>query len=232
MAKTIKQMEEIVSFTEAQMVERKLIHRGMHQRDILNTFRDLRTQLLQKSAERTDSARRNFVTLVTSVSDAGGASFVSANLATVFALDPNRTALLVDCDIYHANQERELAIGEVGLGMTDYLVEETVDIEEIIYATGVPRLRLIPVGNMIESGAEAFNSERMERFLDHVKSRHADRYIFVDAPPAHSAEARILAQICDHTLLVVPYGKVTQSQIESAIDGLGAGRVTGMVFNN
>ena len=85
---------------------------------------------------------------------------------------------------------------------------------------------------MIESSAEAFNSERMERFLDHVKQRHVDRFIFVDAPPANTAEARILAELCDYTLMVVPSGKVTRGQIEAAIDGLGAGIVTGLVFNN
>lgn len=226
MAKTIKQMEEIVQFTESELVDKKLVHRGMRQRDVLNTFRDLRTQLLQQQKDR-----KNFVTLVTAVGEGGGASFVSTNLAAVFALDPNRTALLVDCDIYH-NNTNHLLIGEAGPGITDYLVEEDINVEDVIYATGVPRLRLIPVGDSGEAGAEAFNSERMEHFLEHVKSRHGDRYIFVDAPPATSAEARILAQLCDFTILVVPYGRVTRGQIEGAIDGLGADKVSGLIFNN
>ncbi|MEJ2742477.1 MAG: CpsD/CapB family tyrosine-protein kinase [Gammaproteobacteria bacterium] len=225
MATTIKKMEEITSFSEEELANRKIVHRRMHQREILNTFRDFRTQLLQKSG------RNNFVTLVTSVMSHGGSSFVSTNLSAAFALDPNRTAILVECDIY-CMSKNTLLIGTPGPGITDYLVDENLAIEDIIYATGIPRLRVIPVGEMHESGAEAFNSERMERFLSHLKARHADRYIFVDAPPASSAEARILAQLCDFTLLVVPYGKVTQSDVESAIDGLGAGRVTGVIFNN
>ena len=225
MATTIKKMEEITRFAEGDLAKRKIVHRGMHQREILNTFRDLRTQLLHKSG------RNNFVTLVTSITEGGGASFVSTNLAATFALDPNRTAIVVECDIYRTNKDT-LLIGPPGPGITDYLVDEQISVEDIIYATGVPRLRVIPVGEMHESGAEAFNSERMERFLDHVKARHVDRYIFVDAPPASSAEVRILAQLCDFTLLVVPYGKVTRSEIDAAIDGLGAQRVTGVIFNN
>lgn len=226
MAKTIKKMEEIVQFKDTELVEKKIIHRGMRQSDVLNTFRDLRTKLLKQSSDR-----KNFVTLVTSVGEGGGASFISTNLAAVFALDPNRTALLVDCDIYHTNTNH-LLIGEPGPGITDYLIDEDLNIEDIIYATGVLRLRLIPVGDSGESGAEAFNSERMEIFLDHVKARHSDRFIFVDAPPATSAEARILAQLCDFTILVAPYGRVTRGQIEGAIDGLGQNKVSGVIFNN
>ena len=62
----------------------------------------------------------------------------------------------------------------------------------------------------------------MNEFIKEVRSRYPDRFIFIDAPPIlSSSEARILSDIADVVLLVVPHGRATPPQIESAIEVVG-----------
>ena len=48
---------------------------------------------------------------------------------------------------------------------TDTTSTAPIDVEDIIYASGIPRLRVIPVGSHCESGAEYFSSQKMQHFL-------------------------------------------------------------------
>lgn len=94
-------------------------------------------------------------------------------------------------------------------------------------------MRVVPVGNNREGGTEKLNSPRMRDFFAEIKNRYADRYVIVDAPSAadYDAEIRILAELCDFVVLVVPYGKVTESQLNASIDKIGVNRLAGIVYN-
>lgn len=222
----IRHMSELPPLSPAELDERRVIHAASPNREALNTFRELRTQLLQRSS------KDNFVVLVTSVSTGGGASFVSLNLAAAFALDNAKTALLVDCNFYTPAVEKLLYV-QHEYGLTDYLDSETMDADEIIYASGIPRLRIIPVGHQLTTGTEFYSSARMEHFVHNLRQRYADRYVVIDAPPVGIyPDSRILADLCDFVLLVVPYGKVTQEQVQAAVDALPEQKLLGIVFNN
>jgi Mrp family chromosome partitioning ATPase len=178
------------------------------------------------------SKGKNFICLVTSLCDGGGSSFVAMNLAAAVALDKTKTSLLVDCNLYDPSVDRLLGV-EADYGLTDFLDEPQLQVQDIIYASGVPRMRLIPVGSNRERGAEHFSSQRMGQFVDGIKARYADRFVFVDAPPiASSAEAKILAGLCDMVVLVVPYGKVSEQQMNQGISMVAEDKLAGVVFNN
>lgn len=222
----ISNMAELSRMSVEEMAERKIIHPGMSQKGVLNTFRELRTQLMKLSENQ------NIVVMVTSVAANSGTSFVSTNLGAVFALDKTKTALLIDCNIYDPSLNKLLDV-EPDYGLTDFLAEEKLDVNDIIYATGIPRLRVVPVGTHTEAGAEYFGSSRMKAFIDGLKSRYPDRYLIIDAPPIGTwAEARILSDLSDFVVLVVPYGKVNEAQVASAIDALGEEKLAGILFNN
>ena len=222
----IRTMSEVGEFDSAELNRLKIIHHGMSNRKVLNTFRDLRTNLMQKVR------RKNFSCLVSSVTAKGGGTFVTANLAAAFALDQTKTSLIVDCNLYDSAIDRLLPVSPE-LGLTDYLIDSSIDIEQILYASGIPRLRVVPLGSHLESAAEFFSSNRMIEFVERIKNRYPDRYIFFDAPPvANSAETRILSDITDMTLLVAPYGKVTQSVMNDAVGAIGQKKLAGIVFNN
>jgi Mrp family chromosome partitioning ATPase len=182
--------------------------------------------LLQRS--QTD----NIVVLVSSVAGEGGSSFFSFNLAATFALDQHKTALFVDCNPYASAAEKYI-VGNPGKGLTHYLTDYTVPLKQIIYPSGIERLRVIPSGGSSESAAEFFNSKRMEVLVAEIKARYPDRFIVLDAPSVQqSTEARILSRYCDHALLVVPFGKAVIDEVLAAVDAVGKEKFAGLIFNN
>ncbi|AQT61409.1 polysaccharide biosynthesis protein [Cellvibrio mixtus] len=222
----IKNMELPCLWTQDELYEKKVIFTGMRQRELLNAFREVRIRLLERS--KSD----NMVVLVSSVSKHGGSSFVGFNLAATFALDQHKTALYVDCNPYSSTAEK-YTTQDVDEGLTQYLTDYTVPLKNIIYPSGIERLRVIPSGGSSESAAEFFNSKRMEVFVAEIKSRYPDRFIVLDAPSVQqSTEARILAKYCDHALLVVPYGSAVTDEVLAAVDAVGKDRFAGLVFNN
>jgi Mrp family chromosome partitioning ATPase len=222
----IRKMADIAPLTEDELAHKKIISPKMQARNVLNTFRELRTRLVQMSN------KKNFVAMVTPVCSQGGGSFTSLNLAAAFALDQTKTAMLIDCNLYDPFMDDFLPT-ETDYGLTDYLVDPDVRIEDIIYASGVPRVRMVPLGKHVDSAAEYFSSDKMARFIADVKERYPDRFIFLDAPPAATtAEARILAELSDFVVLVVPYGKVTQGQVKISVEAVGKEKLAGVIFNN
>jgi exopolysaccharide/PEP-CTERM locus tyrosine autokinase len=222
----IRQMSEINQLSYKELEAAKIIYPGMADVATLNTFRELRTKLMQK----TD--KNNFILMVSSLALNGGGSYISRNLAAAISLDFEKTALLVDCDLNRPSCDKLLST-PVDFGLTDYLEEPSLSVSDIIYATGIPRLRITPAGNQRANGSEFFTSDRMEEYIQEVKTRYSERFIIVDAPPINSSpDARVLADLCDYTILVVPYGKVTRVQISAGIDSIPEGKFAGLVFNN
>lgn len=225
-AAKINNMAELGQMSFEEMSDRKIIYPGMQNKEILSTFREIRTQLLKKAVGR------NFVLMVGSLTTQAGSSFIATNLAAVLALDKTKTAVLIDCNLYSPSLHTLLDV-EPDYGLTDYLAEDHLDINDIIYATGIPRLRVIPVGTHVEAGAEYFGSSRMVQFIKDLKLRYPDRFIILDVPPIGLwAEARILTELSDLAVLVVPYGKVNEGQVLAAIDTVGQEKLAGLIFNN
>lgn len=221
----IDNMSEVRAFSQQELAGLKIVNSGDEGTEHLKVFRDLRTQLIKRSNAR------NFVCLVTSAAPGGG-SYVAANLAATIALDRSKTSLFLDCNLYDPYAENLLPV-PAHLGLTDFLDDPSISTSEVVYASGIPRLRVVPVGNNREGGTEKLNSARMREFFHEVKQRYPDRYTIVDAPSAaeYDAEIRILADLCDFVVLVVPYGKVTEIQLQSAIEKIGSERLAGIVYN-
>ena len=222
----IRQMAGVELLSPQEMEEKKIINPSFSNKEFLNTFREIRTKLIQ------GSHKRNFVAMVCSMVHGGGATFNAVNLAAAFALDQSKTSLLIDCNLYEPTLDKLFNLNPE-YGLTDYLEDPTLSIDDIIYASGVQRLRVVPAGSFREAGAEYFSSERMAAFIEAVKKRYPDRFIFIDAPPAGlSAEGRIVAELSDCAILVAPYGRVTLSQIQAGIDAVGKEKVAGIIFNS
>lgn len=210
-----------------QLEDRRLIHRNESMREQADAFRELRTRLLAAGGDR------NFVTLIAPVRHGSGGSFVARNLAAAFAFDESKTALLLDCDARHASQQAALRIDAAGGGLMDYLGDPDRNLADIIYATGLPRLQLIPVGSARETTGEAFTSLRMRAMIDSLRSRHADRYLIIDSPPVEgSPDARILSELADLVVVVAGYGRVTPDAIDKAVAVFPPEKIAGVVFNH
>lgn len=207
--------------------ERRLIHRQDSVRVQADAFRDLRTRLLNLRGNQ------NFITLVAPVGRACGGSFVARNLAVAFAFDEAKTALLVDCDALHPSQHLALAAGSDNCGLMDYLDGSVDDLGDIQYATGIPRMQLIPNGSVREIAGEYFTSTRARTMIDSLRSDDPNRYVILDAPSAlNSPDARILSDLADVVVLVAGYGKVTLEAIDKAAANFDPAKLAGIVFND
>ncbi|MBV1870723.1 MAG: polysaccharide biosynthesis protein [Gammaproteobacteria bacterium] len=224
--KSIRSMAQVQIFNEEELQRRKIVYAGMPDKKLLKVYRDIRTQLLKKSSGE------NFVLLVTSAFEGGGASFNATNIAAAFSLDEAKTSILVDCNL-HNSMAGNLGDFNDAPGLTDYLVSGDICEEDIIYSSGVPRVRVVPAGSYSESGAEYVSSERMKRFIQSIKKRYPDRFIVIDSPSlADSSEARILADLSDYVLIVVPRGKVSIPQIKTYQESIERNKIVGYIFND
>lgn len=223
----IRTMADVGHLSYSELAELRIIHPGMRDSKMLNSFRELRTKVYEAAA-----GRENFVVLVTSVAHGGGSSFVTTNLGAAIALDESKTAIIVDCNVYDPSLHNILPI-EPDFGLVDYLENVSLDVKDVIYSTGVRRLRIIPSGSRRQPGTEFFTSSRMRRFVDELRTRYRDRHVVIDAPSiAENADARILADLCDFVVLVVPFGGATDFQIRAAVETIGEQKIIGVVFNN
>jgi len=224
-SKQISRMDEPRKLTNDDFSEKRIIYPEAHNRYVLNRFRELRTRLLEISKGN------NFTLVVTSPADGSGTSFVALNLATAFALDSSKTALIIDCNLRDPSLHEALdLIPETGL--TDFLENQDLDIGSVIYPSGIQRLRIVPAGSRRESPSEFFTSFRMKQFLHTLRRRYPDRFIFIDAPSIQdSPDARILVELCDYALLVIPHSRLTESQIISAVKLFDKDKFAGVVIN-
>jgi len=206
--------------------EKRIVHPEMDKYEILNTFREIRTNLLQKGGGK------NKVVMVVSLQPGMGATFSSINLAAAFSYEGEKTSLVVDCDQKKRKLEKTFG-GEINHGLTDYLGDSSIGVENIIYPTGVNRMRYIPVGNRLDKMTEFYSSEKMKDVITQVKKRYNDRYIILNAPPLEvSADAAILSDVSDFIVVVLAYGKVSSSRLEKALRLLPKDKIVGIVINN
>lgn len=224
-SKQITRMQEPRRLTPDDMDERRIIYPESPNRKLVNHFRNLRTKLLEKSGGN------NFTMVVTGACEGAGSSFMALNLAAAFAFDQAKTAVVIDCNLREPALHSTLDIVP-DAGLTDFLDDSDCEIGRILYPTGIPRLRLIPAGSRRETPAEFFTSFRMRQFLQAVRRRYPDRFIILDtAPVSVSPDARILTELCDYALLVVPHGKLTAGAVENAAESLNQEKYVGAVLN-
>lgn len=173
------------------------------------------------------------IILVTSVREHEGKSTVSANLALSLAQQSHQV-LLIDGDMRRPTQQTlflekgedlQVTLGDLLQGkgtLTDAL---RYDEKRSIYL-------LLNERNYANS-TDIVSSENMTRLLEVV--RKAFDYIIIDSPPmALMADAEVLADRSDMSILVVNYDLVPAPDLNDAIDSLRdcRGEFAGCILNN
>jgi Mrp family chromosome partitioning ATPase len=225
----IANMSDERLFSDRQLDLLGIVHPRSKNRAMVDAMRQLRTKLYSLKPEG------NFSVLVSSVVPESGGSFVSLNLAATIAFDKARTAMLVEANLHTPilHKLMKLIGRENSAGLLEYLERPELGVEHIVNPSGIPRMRCVPIGSHQEISAEHFTSARFKQFMLDTKERYDNRFVIVDGPAmTTTADARILSEICDFTVLVIPYGGVTPGTLDSIIDEIDERRLAGIVINN
>ncbi len=220
----ITEMKEVSRLSDVEFEAHRVVHPLTRNKATLAQFNDLLQQL---SAQREGG---NFVVGVTGLVRGAGASYVAMNLAAALAADYRRTALLIQCNPYPTALHRML-VPYPDIGLTDYLADERMHIDEIVYAPGVARMRVIPYGNE-NLEPQLLGGPRMQELVRAARARYSDRFIVLDLPEAPALESvHPLLGWVDSTALVVPYGAARTRAVREAVDRIGAERLAGLIMN-
>lgn len=215
---------EVNPLSPAQLDDRATIRANGARRQV-DAFREIRARLFS-------NAMQNPVVLVAPVSHGCGGSFVARNLAVTVTFEPDKHALLVDCNLRRPSQHQSLQFNSGGKGLVDYLDNRDMEIGAIVHETGLPRLGLIPLGRIPPSESEYFSSLRMRQLVSTLKLVYPERSIFLDGPCVLGApDARILSELADIVVLVAGYDRNTPADIALAASNFDPAKFAGVVFN-
>ena len=168
--------------------------------------------------------------MITSASPDEGKSTTLANLAVTFA-EAGREVIAVDCDLRRPSLHRLFDVPN-DRGLSKAISEDT-PLEDVLLATTIQHLRVLPSGLVPPNPSEVLGSQRMNRVIEGLRAL-ADIILF-DAPPTIAVtDAAVLGVKVDGVLLVVSAGKTKRDHALKAKDLLEKvnAKVLGVVLNN
>lgn len=175
--------------------------------DVINeAFRVVRTNLEFISGRE----GKNKVMMFTSSNPGSGKTFVSANLATSFAIK-GKHVIIIDLDLRKASSST--LVGSPSQGVADYLSERVDDLDRLILKGKIsPNLDFLPVGTIPPNPTELLFSSRFEELI--TKLRGIYDLVVIDCPPVEIvADATIVNKLCDMTVYVIRSGVMERSML-------------------
>jgi exopolysaccharide/PEP-CTERM locus tyrosine autokinase len=200
--------------------------------ELAEQYRLLKRPLVNYANTR-DVARLEYGNLiaVTSALAGEGKTFTAFNLAMSIAMERDISILLVDSDLVARSLTHMLQLDD-SPGLTDILVDSQVNLREVIVGTNVPKLRLIPAGQINPHPTELLASEQMRVVVSELSARYSDRIILFDtAPLLTTSQAIVLDALVGQVVVVVEEGKTPQHVVQDAVSLLGKNKVVGMILN-
>ncbi|MFJ8234258.1 CpsD/CapB family tyrosine-protein kinase [Ureibacillus sp. NPDC094379] len=168
--------------------------------------------------------------LVTSAEPSEGKSTTAANIAGVFAQGGKRV-IMIDADMRKPTAHYTFhLINSFGLSS---LLTKQCSLDEAIKKTDVEGLDVIPSGSIPPNPAELLASHRMDSIVEELSQQY-DLIVF-DTPPILSvADAQIISNKCDATILVINSGGTDKTNVLKAKEALEVSKanIIGVVMNN
>ena len=195
-------------------------------------FRRIKRPLIAKAfGKGDDPVDRGNLIVVTSALPNEGKTNTAINLARSIAMERNYTVLLVDADVSMGSVSSMYGLRD-NPGLTDLLLDGTIDPGDVLVRTDFPDLVVLPAGQRHDHAAELMASEEMEALLEEIASRYPDRIIVLDTPPLlATAEAPVLAKHVGQVVVVIEADKTRQHVVKSALSELDPAKHIGLILN-
>ncbi|MXO74157.1 capsular biosynthesis protein [Altererythrobacter aerius] len=187
---------------------------------LLEEFRIIKRQLIAAARDNADPAARRI--LVCSPLPGDGKTFCATNLAIAMAGERDGEVVLVDADFAKPSIPDALGLPR-GPGLMDALANPELNVEDVVLATDIPGLFVLPAGQQIASDSEWLASARTAEVLARLSRGAPGRMIVFDSPPVLAASiAADLARHVGQAVLVARADSTAQSALEDSVQLLGA----------
>ena len=169
--------------------------------------------------------------LVTSPHPEDGKTSLVTNLAITLAQLGSGEILVIDGDMRRPNLHNILKIPKAP-GLSTYLTGQA-QLEDVIVATAIPNLSVIPAGRLPVNPSELVASARFKQALETLGQRFA--YIVIDTGPLFGvSDGMILAGQVEGVVLVLRQGRASRDAAQRAIRSLMSvrARLLGVILND
>ncbi|MEB2289980.1 CpsD/CapB family tyrosine-protein kinase [Priestia sp. YIM B13446] len=206
-------------------LKRRLLAHNSPKDPVAEQYRTIRTNIQFSNVDQ------DIKTIVLTSSGAEeGKSTTSSNLATVYA-QQGLNVLLIDADLRKPTGHYTFRL-ENHIGLTNVLTRQST-LAQAVQESEIPHLSVLTSGPIPPNPSELLASAQMTELLKEMKKQF-DMIIFDTPPILAVADAQILANQVDGTILVVSSGKTEKDAALKSKELLSnaKGKLLGVVLNN
>lgn len=173
---------------------------------------------------------KNNIIMIAGPSPEVGKSFISTNLATIFAQGDKRV-LLIDADMRRGYIHKYFDV-DVKPGLSE-LLSGQADLQKVLHKTQVANLDVITRGKSPTNPSEILSSNQFKELLEQLQSQYD--HIIIDTPPVLAVtDGIIISQYTGVNLIVARYAKSQMKELELTVNRFEqAGvKVNGFILND
>ncbi|EMO3214577.1 polysaccharide biosynthesis tyrosine autokinase [Acinetobacter baumannii] len=173
---------------------------------------------------------KNNIIMIADPSPEVGKSFISTNLATIFAQGDKRV-LLIDADMRRGYMHKYFDV-DVKPGLSE-LLSGQADLQKVLHKTQVTNLDVITRGKSPTNPSEILSSNQFKELLEQLQSQYD--HIIIDTPPVLAVtDGIIISQYTGVNLIVARYAKSQMKELELTVNRFEqAGvKVNGFILND
>jgi len=181
--------------------------------------------------EATSKTGAQNVAMITSALPGEGKSFLSFNLALSIATESERHVWLFDADCIRQTLSRALGVEKLP-GMLDVIADPTRRFEDVLVATDVPGLFVVPSGAERPDSPELLSSARAAQLFSEVGPQHPHVSILLDtAPVLATSVPQALAPLVGQIVMAVKADSTAPATVTEALTQLHRTDGVAMVLN-
>ncbi|ARD30574.1 tyrosine protein kinase [Acinetobacter lactucae] len=173
---------------------------------------------------------KNNIIMIAGPSPEVGKSFISTNLATIFAQGDKRV-LLIDADMRRGYMHKYFDV-DVKPGLSE-LLSGQADLQKVLHKTQVANLDVITRGKSPTNPSEILSSNQFKELLEQLQGQYD--HIIIDTPPVLAVtDGIIISQYTGVNLIVARYAKSQMKELELTLNRFEqAGvKVNGFILND
>ncbi len=189
---------------------KKMINLYAKDEQIVNTAVD---KIVVDLFNKREEGKGGQVIVLTGCSPLAGTTYTSIALGIAMA-NSQRKTLVIDCDVRKAIKYKKLN-EQASTGLAEYLLNEDVKVNEVVYDTNIENLSYMPCGEYSNQSTRVLCSPKMEELVAEVRKDYD--CILMDVPSvAVVPDAQILFPMVDGIVLLSALGETRKTQLKEA----------------